>query len=112
MLAIPCAGLLACAGSAEGSIGAVAERLEAVTPEDQRAALHADLEALARLDREGALGDAERRALLDLFHSAGRDGLVDDDERVLLARLVADLVAGGGSLAAAAPARHDVPEER
>lgn len=97
LLAIP--AILGCSASADGSLSAIAVRLEAVTPEDQRAALHEDLEVLHRLDGDGALGRAERQALLDLFHSASRDGAVDEDERVLLARLVADLVAGGGSLA-------------
>lgn len=89
---------MGCAASTDASLSGIAGRLEAVTPEDQRAALHEDLEAMNRLDREGAIGDAERQALLDLFHSASRDGAVDEDERVLLARLVSDLVAGGGSL--------------
>ena len=37
-------------------------------------------------------------SLLDLYRSASRDGLIDDDERALLARLTRDVVAAGGNV--------------
>lgn len=98
--ALPAALLLvsACARGADPGLAELTTQLLAATPEDQRALLSGDLDALAALDRQEKLGDAERQALLDLFRSAARDGVLDEDERALLAALTRDVVVGAGRL--------------
>ncbi len=82
-----------CREPAEADLHELAARLLAATPDEQRAAVAADVEALARLARAGRWKDPERRALLDLLRSAGRDGRIDEDERLLLTRMVRDRIA-------------------
>ena len=88
-----------CGRGADPGLAELATQLLAATPEDQREVLAADLDALSTLDRQQKLGDAERRALLDLFRSAVRDGVLDDDERALLSSLTRDVVVGAGRVA-------------
>ena len=95
------AAVAACGRSADPGIADLSKRLLDATPAEQRAALETDLAALAKLDADDRLGDAERRALLDLFQSAARDGALDDDERALLAALTRDVVVGSGRLGSA-----------
>ena len=90
--------LSACTPSADPGLTELREQLLAATPEDRRAALEADLDALAALERDDALGEAERQALLDLFASAARDGSLDGDECALLSALTRDVVVGAGRL--------------
>lgn len=82
-----------CGGGKEVALGEMRERLLAATPETERAAVAYELDALADLARDGKIGDVERRALLDLYRSASRDG-VDEDERLLLVQFARELVAG------------------
>lgn len=91
--------LAACGRGADPGLAELGTQLLAATPEDQRDVLGADLDALATLDRQQKLGDAERRALLDLFRSAARDGRLDEDERALLSSLTRDVVVGAGRVA-------------
>lgn len=97
LLAAP-AALPACGRGADPGLAELSTKLLASTPEDQRALLTEDLAKLELLDRQQKLGDAERRALLDLFRSAARDGVLDDDERALLSALTRDVVVGAGRL--------------
>lgn len=87
-----------CGRGADPGLAELATKLVASTPEDQRALLTEDLDKLQALDRQDKLGDAERRALLDLFRSAAKDGVLDDDERALLSALTRDVVVGAGRL--------------
>lgn len=96
----------ACGRGADPGLAELSTQLLAATPDDQRPLLSADLDALAALDRQQKLGDAERRALLDLFRSAARDGVLDDDERALLAALTRDVVVGAGRLDARGSGSH------
>jgi hypothetical protein len=89
---------LAACGHRDPKLTDFATHLEDATPPDQRVAVEADLELLQNLAREQKLGEAERQALLDLYASAARDGVIDDDERILLTRLTRDIVSGGGSV--------------
>ena len=75
-------------------IAEMSQRILAATPESERAAVRAELDALADLARTEKLGEVERRALLDLYRSAARDGTIDDDERLLLVQFARELVAG------------------
>lgn len=86
----------ACGHRADTGLAELGTQLLAATPEDQREVLAADLDALTALDRQQKLGEAERHALLDLFRSAARDGVLDDDERALLSSLTRDVVVGAG----------------
>lgn len=101
--------LAACGRGADPGLSELSKRLVEATPADQRAALESDLSALAKLDADDRLGDAERRALLDLFQSAARDGELDDDERALLAALTRDVVVGSGRLDSHAPSTTESP---
>lgn len=92
------AAIAACGPRSDPGLAELSKRLLDATPADQRAALETDLATLAKLDGDDRLGDAERRALLDLFQSAARDGAIDDDERALLAALTRDVVVGSGRL--------------
>ena len=87
-----------CSSAVDPGVVTLADGLRAATPDDQRVALEADLDMLVALDRDEKIGPAERRALLDLYRSASRDGGIDDDERALLARLTRDVVAAGGNV--------------
>ncbi len=88
----------ACGSRTDVGIEEMSARLVAATPEAERAAVSAELAALAALAKERKLGDVERRALLDLYRSAARDGALDEDERLLLVQFSRDLVAGSGSI--------------
>ena len=88
----------ACGRGADPGLAELATQLLAATPEDQRPILTEDLDKLRALDRQSKLGDAERRALIDLFRSAAKDGVLDDDERALLSSLTRDVVVGAGRL--------------
>lgn len=88
----------ACGRGADPGLAELETQLLAATPEDQRALLSEDLEKLRALDRQSKLGDPERRALVDLFRSAAKDGVLDDDERALLSALTRDVVVGAGRL--------------
>lgn len=101
--------LTGCGAARDPSLDELATNLRASTPAEQRTALDADLDALARLSRESRLGTAERDAIVDLFRSATRDGTLDEDERSLLVHLVRDVVAAGGSLPVAPAAPVEKP---
>ena len=99
LLAAAIALFTACGRSVDPGLAELGTQLLAATPDDQRPGIEADLDALLALDRQQKLGDAERRAILDLFRSAVRDGVLDDDERALLSSLTRDVVVGAGRLA-------------
>src|SRR2546428_1806436 len=82
-----------CGPRPDASLADLASKLAAAAPEAERPRVSEDLERLLALDRQGKVGQPERRALLDLWTSARRDGVVDDDERALVLRLARDVVA-------------------
>src|SRR5262245_3782584 len=98
-LAAALCALFACGPSRDPNLDELSQSTLATTPPEARTAIQADLDSLAALSREEKLGKAEHDALVDLFRSVTRDGQLDDDERLLLVRLVRDVVAGGGSVA-------------
>lgn len=98
LAAVLAAGVAACSHK-DPSLADLSQKLLDATPPDQRAAIQPDLDRLQALADGEKIGSAERQALLDLYGSAERDGKIDDDERLLLGRLVHDIVAGTGHVA-------------
>ena len=89
--------LAACGGGSDVALTEMSARLVAATPESERATVSSEMNALAELAKNEKLGDVERRALLDLYRSAARDGAIDEDERLLLVQFARELVLKGNT---------------